>query len=187
MLPLLLLSVLSTSLVVNSHPATIERRDDLTDHPVELVRGLDDGEHILVRSRRSAQTEVCKYKKGDWSECDRMVLLMTRHDSLKLKHSSPECEEARTVTKNCRDKENKRSKETSCIFKKPKTVAWSACMKDGIRQKELPLVKELAAGGCPKKKLISKKCKGGKRMKKQITDEKNKADMNGQKESLRKI
>ena len=57
-LTLLLVSVFSTSVVVSG--ATIENRDDLTDHHVD---------------RRSANLDVCKYKKGDWTECDRMVMV----------------------------------------------------------------------------------------------------------------
>ena len=29
-----------------------------------------DGEDILARSRRQTKTDVCRYKKGDWSPCD---------------------------------------------------------------------------------------------------------------------
>ena len=63
-LTLLLLGVFSTSLVVSDSLATIEKKDDLTNQHVDSIRDLGDGEHILVRSRRSANPDVCKYKKG---------------------------------------------------------------------------------------------------------------------------
>ena len=53
--------------------AASERRDDPTEHPAELV-GEHVGEDILTRFIRSAKTGImCKYKKGEWSACDKML------------------------------------------------------------------------------------------------------------------
>ena len=30
-------------------------------------------DEVLVRSKRSASSDVCKYKKGDWSQCDQLT------------------------------------------------------------------------------------------------------------------
>ena len=80
---------------------------------------LEDEDHVVMRYKRSA--EVCKYKKGEFGECDLMTMvgsyhpslsssveykyfqLMTREDKLKSKNSSPQCEKLRTITKNCKD------------------------------------------------------------------------------------
>ena len=77
---------------------------------------------------------------------------MTREDSVKTKNSAPECEKVRRITKNCKDKLHKSSKESKynqsysiisheisplkaflfflqavCVFEKPKSVPWSEC------------------------------------------------------------
>ena len=44
-------------------------------HYTEVFSSSEDGQHVLVRARRSA--EVCKYKKGEWSPCDTMVMVST--------------------------------------------------------------------------------------------------------------
>ena len=76
---LLLLSILlmsSLPAVLSDTIATLDTRDDLIANHIELVRDTGDESHILSRSRRSADdSEVCKYAKGDWSECDRMIMV----------------------------------------------------------------------------------------------------------------
>jgi len=129
-------------------------------HYVETFSSTVDG-HILVRSKRS--TQVCKYKKGEWKECDKLVMLMTRKDSLKEKNSGPSCEKVRTITKNCKDKEEK--DEGICVFEKPKHVPWSSCKEGGVRQRVLKLIKEKGDKECPKEKVMSKKCKDDKKTK----------------------
>ena len=54
-----------------------ESREEISNHYIESVKELADGEHVVIRSRRSAMTEVdvCKYKKGEWSACDQMVMV----------------------------------------------------------------------------------------------------------------
>ena len=61
--------------VLSHDLAQIETRGEVTEPGVEIVRELSDGENILIRSRRSAKTGVCKYKKGNWSECDKKVMV----------------------------------------------------------------------------------------------------------------
>jgi len=138
---------------------TVDTRDDLIGHHV--VSDTGDESHILSRSRRSSDgSEVCKYAKGDWSECDRMIMLVSRQDNLKTKNSSPGCDKTRTITRNCKDNtQDKDTRETTCVFEKPKKVNWTDCKKVGVRQKVLTLLKEKGAGGCPKEKVMSKKCK----------------------------
>jgi len=132
-------------------------------HYTEVFSSSEDGQHVLVRARRSA--EVCKYKKGEWSPCDTMVMLVTREDTLKEKHSGPGCDKLRTITKNCKDKEEREG--GICVFEKPKNVAWSKCKDAGVRQRVLHLVREKGdAAGCPKEKILSKKCKEDKKNKK---------------------
>eukprot|EP00090_Calanus_glacialis_P012984 TRINITY_DN21616_c0_g1_i4.p1 TRINITY_DN21616_c0_g1~~TRINITY_DN21616_c0_g1_i4.p1 ORF type:complete len:229 (+),score=68.45 TRINITY_DN21616_c0_g1_i4:35-721(+) len=163
---LLLISLFSTRAVLSEDIIERESREDISNHYIETVKELADGEHVVIRSRRSALTDVCKYKKGEWSECDQMLMLLTRVDSLKTTHSSPGCDKTRTITKNCRDEEtgNKTGK-TTCVFEKPKNVPWTSCMDSGVRQRTLPLVAENGPGGCPKEKVMSKKCKGEKKNK----------------------
>ena len=64
---LALLASLSLALVV--------RGSGLGGFHVETFRHSPDGHHLLLRSKREAQTEVCKYKKGDWSQCDSLVMV----------------------------------------------------------------------------------------------------------------
>ena len=53
-----------------------ERREETNNQYIETVKDLVDGEYVVIRSRRSAKTEeVCKYKKGEWSECDQMLMV----------------------------------------------------------------------------------------------------------------
>ena len=63
--------------MISDNIDSVDSRDDLTDHHIEIVRDIGDGEHILVRSRRSVKTDVCKFKKGDWSACDKLVMVST--------------------------------------------------------------------------------------------------------------
>jgi len=156
----------------------------LTTHPfveglhVEEVQELTD--EVLVRSKRSASGEgICKYKKGDWSQCDQLTQLVTRQDQLKTKASSGECASTRTLTRNCREEHHEEGTVT-CAFKKSKSVSWTECLPSGVRQKVLDLVNQTGEGTCPKQKLLSRKCKdekksNGKKDKKKKKEEKNKA------------
>jgi len=128
-------------------------------HYVEIFSNSRD--QVLVRTKRSS--EVCKYKKGAWSECDKLVMLMTRQDTLKEKNSGASCDKLRTITKNCKDKVEKDG--GICVFEKPKNVAWSECKDAGVRQRVLHLVKEKGDKECPKEKIMSKKCKDDKKNK----------------------
>jgi len=129
-------------------------------HYVEIFSNTRD--HVMVRTKRSS--EVCKYKKGTWSQCDKLVMLMTREDTLKEKNSGASCDKVRTITKNCKDKVEKNG--GICVFEKPKNVAWSECKDAGVRQRVLHLVKEKGDRECPKEKIMSKKCKDDKKNKK---------------------
>ena len=52
-----------------------ENREEVNNHYIETVKEYVDGEHVVIRSRRSAKTDVCKYKKGEWSDCDQMLMV----------------------------------------------------------------------------------------------------------------
>ena len=52
-----------------------ESKEEISNHYIEIVKHLADGEHVVIRSRRSAMTDVCKYKKGEWSECNQMLMV----------------------------------------------------------------------------------------------------------------
>ena len=50
---------------------------------VLVVRGhhmesfTQEGEEVVVRTRRAAQT--CRYKKGEWSQCDTLLMVSILH------------------------------------------------------------------------------------------------------------
>lgn len=44
------------------------------DHYVEIFSNTADGSQVMVRNKRSPDS-VCKYKKGDWSQCDTLVMV----------------------------------------------------------------------------------------------------------------
>ena len=72
--------VIILSVVVNNVAsgaiATSEMRDDLTDHQDGIVgEHVGDGVDILTRSIRIAKSAVCKYEKGEWSGCDKMLMV----------------------------------------------------------------------------------------------------------------
>ena len=71
----LLISLFCITAVFSNDLAQLESRDEVTEPSVEIIRELGDGEHILIRSRRSAKITVCKYKKGNWSQCDKKVMV----------------------------------------------------------------------------------------------------------------
>ena len=71
----LLICLFYITAVFSTDLAQIETRDEVTDPNVEIVKELTDDENILLRSRRSAKTAVCKYKKGNWSQCDKKVMV----------------------------------------------------------------------------------------------------------------
>jgi len=128
------------------------------DHHVEIVQ--DFGDELLVREKRDSGL-ICKYKKGEWSSCDHLTQLVTRHDTIKKKSSSDGCASTRTLTRNCHE-EQKEDNEISCTFKKSKEIPWTDCQVGGVRQKVLELVSQTGNGACPKQKLLSRKCKDHK-------------------------
>jgi len=127
---------------------------------VEVAQEFND--EVLVRIKRSVSSDVCKYKKGEWSQCDQLTQLVTRHDKLKEKASNGECESTRTLTRNCREEHHQQGTVT-CAFKKSKSVPWTSCLPSGVRQKVLDLVTQTGKGTCPKQKLLSRKCKDEKK------------------------
>ena len=42
---------------------------------VETFRHSPDGQHLLLRTKRGAKAELCKYKKGEWSQCDSLLMV----------------------------------------------------------------------------------------------------------------
>lgn len=131
---------------------------------METFRNSPDGQHLLLRTKRAAKAQLCKYKKGEWSQCDSLLMLMQRVDKLKQKNSSPDCDQTRRITKNCHEKEERDG--GICVFEKPKNVAWSSCEEAGVRRRVLHLIKEKGSVDCPKEKVLSKKCKDQKKKKK---------------------
>ena len=61
--------------------ALVVRGSQLRGYHVETFRHSADGQHLLLRTKREAQAEavVCKYKKGDWSQCDSLVMVNIPH------------------------------------------------------------------------------------------------------------
>merc|ERR1719150_3280704 len=87
---------------------------------------------VMCASENKTAT-TCRYKKGEWSECNTLLMLMQREDELKEKSSSPDCDKTRTITKNCQEKEDGAG---ACVFEKPKNVAWTSCKVGGGSQAE---------------------------------------------------
>ena len=81
---LLLISLLSTKAVLSEDSNESESKEEINNHYIETVKEVVDGEHVVIRSRRSAKTEVevevCKYKKGEWSGCDQMTMVRNNID-----------------------------------------------------------------------------------------------------------
>ena len=55
--------------------ATVSLGEVTRGHYVEIFSNTRD--HVMVRTKRSS--EVCKYKKGTWSECDKLVMVSLKH------------------------------------------------------------------------------------------------------------
>jgi len=108
---------------------------------------------------------VCKYKKGEWGECEPLTQLLTRQDILKPKHSSPDCAQTRTLTKHCKDNNETVGGKGPCVFEKSHSVPWTECQHLGVRQKVLKLISENSTNICPRQKLLSRKCKDEKKIK----------------------
>ena len=75
MLLLLLISVFRIRAVMSEDIIKSESREKINSHYIETVKEHVDGEHVVIRSRRSAMTDVCKYKKGEWSACHQMIMV----------------------------------------------------------------------------------------------------------------
>jgi len=157
---------------------------------IEVAQEFND--EVLVRSKRSGSSDVCKYKKGDWSQCDQLTQLVTRHDKLKLKASSGDCASTRTLTRNCREEHHQKGIVT-CAFKKSKSVPWTSCLPSGVRQKVLDLVTQTGKGTCPQQKVLSRKCKDEKKLnekkdkkKKKKKEEKKKSENKAEKKEGKK-
>merc|ERR1711915_1090444 len=104
--------------------------------PIESERSKAD----VRLANEERVTKVCKYKKGNWTSCDKTVMLVKRVDQLRKEKSSEVCELTRTVTKSCKDKEEER--EVSCVYQKPRTATWTECKVSGIHEKVLHLIRE---------------------------------------------
>ena len=61
--------------IVSLSLATVCLGEITRGHYVEIFSNTRD--HVLVRTKRSS--EVCKYKKGTWSECDKLVMVRLKH------------------------------------------------------------------------------------------------------------
>ena len=69
---LLLASLFSLGLVL------VVKGSQLRGFHLETFRHSPDGQHLLLRTKRGAQTELCKYKKGDWSQCDSLLMVKSQ-------------------------------------------------------------------------------------------------------------
>jgi len=109
---------------------------------------------------RHDQTDKCIYHEGDWSECDNKYKIQFREDLLHLsKISTSSCPVTRVLHRQCPQQKDK------CVFEKSKDVPWTGCLDAGVTQKVLHLVDDGGIIGCPKQKLISRKCRLRKRRK----------------------
>jgi len=145
------------------------------------VQGSSSIENTFIRDRRSS--EVCKYTKGEWSECNPLTKLEAREDKVRVGPSAPDCPPTRTITRNCnKDKSIKPNslKKGLCVYAKARDQEWSDC-KSGVRQKLLKLLSEKPNAGCPNMKIISKKCKNKKNKK----EEKKKGEKKSKNEKKR--
>ena len=64
--------------IVSLSLATVCLGEITRGHYVEIFSNTRD--HVLVRTKRSS--EVCKYKKGTWSECDKLVMVRLKQTLL---------------------------------------------------------------------------------------------------------
>ena len=64
--------------IVSLSLATVCLGEITRGHYVEIFSNTRD--HVLVRTKRSS--EVCKYKKGTWSECDKLVMVRLKQTQL---------------------------------------------------------------------------------------------------------
>jgi len=129
----------------------------------------------LMRLKREAGDQhsgVCKYRAGDWSDCNYLTKLEERTDEIRRGVSDPKCPDTRRITRNCKKDKRQRSSQQDqskaglCVYGKPKDAEWSACQ-SGVRHKSVDLVEEKRKdAGCPKIKTISKKCKTEKQKEK---------------------
>lgn len=152
--------------------------EDNSDRHIETVRDYED--HMLVRSRRSDNTELCVYNKGQWSDCNKELDIISREDQLERQLSSLSCDPTRTLYRKCNERTSKKSKDTTCVFEKPKTVPWTGCLDIGLTQKVLHLVSEEGGADCPKQKLISRKCGEDKQKKKKKRNKKKEERKSGE-------
>ena len=72
---------LSVLVLVSLSLALVVRGSGLRGYHVETFRHSVDGQHLLLRTKREAKAVVCKYKKGDWSQCDSLVMVIILFNS----------------------------------------------------------------------------------------------------------
>jgi hypothetical protein len=106
----------------------------------------DLGDTLHVRTKRQTQQgtleeEICKYKKGSWSDCDSLTKLLTRLDNLKP-GMSENCEATRQVTKKCAKgnkterRNNNKKERVACKYQKGKDVEFGPCQDTGVKTKK---------------------------------------------------
>ena len=72
---LLQMNFVAFAVILTNANAAVAGLGDLAEHHVEIVSATDDGGTLSVRTRRAAGGDVCKYRKGAWSDCDPLVLV----------------------------------------------------------------------------------------------------------------
>lgn len=110
---------------------------------VMLVASIDAG-------KRNKKNKICRYDKGEWSECDPINNIKTR--KLTLKSGEGECEQEKTKEKKCS------ITPKSCKFNKGD---WSECNKSTNLMTRTDTLKQNSENNsqCQKTRQVSKNCK----------------------------
>ncbi|XP_057334978.1 uncharacterized protein LOC130673786 [Microplitis mediator] len=127
----------------------------------------DDEREVLVRTVRGTKDRasgsngpVCRYSKGEWSECDPKTNMRSR--SLSLKKGDKTCEQTKNIQKKCK-------KGKACRYDKG---TFSACV--NMSMTRVDNLKPNSDSSCDQTRRITKSCKPEAASSKKVT----KADRN---------
>ncbi|XP_077302397.1 uncharacterized protein LOC143922880 isoform X2 [Arctopsyche grandis] len=113
----------------------------------EIWEDEDHGE-VLIRNERGAKDkDACRYKKGEWSECDFKSNMRSR--TLTLKNGGDTCEPTKLIQKKCK---------RACRYEKS---PWSQCKENG-EMTRTDILKANSDASCEPNRLLTKKCTGNK-------------------------
>ncbi|KAL4233850.1 hypothetical protein ACF0H5_008526 [Mactra antiquata] len=107
-----------------------------------------------VKKRRKKTASVCKYRRGEWSDCDGATNIKTMIKTLK-RGNPRDCQPTQTIEKIC--KRQHKGLRSKCIYRK--TEKWGPCdPATGFKSREM-MLKKGDASLCAPKKTMTKQCK----------------------------